>query len=64
MLAGAAGFQFFAEKFWPALVEVGAQSGDLIGKDGIVFGEGVPNNNPIKHAEPAAKQQRRCQRKK
>jgi len=37
MVAGAARFQFFAEKFWPTLVEVGAYSGNFVGQDSIVF---------------------------
>ena len=64
MLAGPAGLQVFAENFWSTLVEVRAQSGDLVGQDGVVFGKRMPNNDPIKHAESAGKQHRRGQRKK
>jgi hypothetical protein len=63
MVAGVTGLQFFAEIFWPALLKVHTQSGDLIGQDSVVFGEGVPNNNPIKHAESAGKQESGGQRK-
>jgi hypothetical protein len=63
MVAGVAGFQFFAEIFWPALFKVRVQSGDLIGQDSVVFGKRVPDNDPIKHAESAGKQESRGQRK-
>ena len=64
MVTGAARFQFLAEKLWSTLVEVRAQGRDLVSQDRVVFRERVSNNDPIKHAEPAGKQQRRGQRKK
>src|SRR5437879_2171926 len=52
MFAGAVASQFFAENIRAALVEVRAQSRDLVGQNGVVFGECVSNNEPIKHAKP------------
>jgi hypothetical protein len=36
----------------------------LVGEDGIIFCERVPNNDPVKHAQSAGEQQGRSQREK
>ena len=64
MLVGSMGFQFFSNPGGSALFEVRSQCGNLVGQNGVVFGERVPNNDPVKHAESAGKQQGRGQRKK
>src|SRR5439155_11969910 len=53
MLVGSMGFQFFSNPGGSALFEVRSQCGNLVGQNGVVFGERVPNNDPVKHAESA-----------
>ena len=56
--------QFLGEKLWAALVQVRAQSGNLIAQDGVVFGERVSDHERVKHAKSQDEQERCSERKK
>ncbi len=57
--AGAAIFQFAINSIDSIrLPQIGANRGEFVGQDGVVFFKGVADNHPVKHAEPAGKQKR------
>jgi hypothetical protein len=54
-LSGLARVQFLGEKLRAVLVQLGAQSGNLIAQNCVVFGEGVADHERVEHGELAAK---------
>src|SRR5206468_10637458 len=63
MFTRAVGRQLFGEHLGSVLAEIRTYGGQLVGQNGVVFGERVADYDRIENAKSADEQQRRRQRK-
>ena len=62
-LAGARIFQFLSESIDSVrLFQFGSDRGQFVSEDGVIFFEGVADNDPVKQTEAAGKQKRGAKR--